>query len=338
MRLALALIATLALAGAAHAQAAYKSPRNAFGQPDLEGVWNNSSLTSLVRPARFKSLTIPEAEAKTMETQRAQAMSAQNRPSDPNAPAPRAGGDPGGYNSFWTDAGAKLGRVRGEVRTSWIYEPADGKLPLSPEGKRIFERELNSVRTVFDGPETRPLAERCIIGFGSTGGPPMLNVLYNNNYQIQQARDHVVIIVEMNHDARIIRLADKARPPKAVRNWLGDSVGWWEGDTLVVETTQFNPGEALRTYFDNSIYISPDAKVTERFTRVSKDQILYQFEIDDPKIYTQVWKAEMPLNASAQQVYEYACHEGNYALPGILGGARLAEKEGRKPEAVELGE
>jgi hypothetical protein len=336
MRLILVL-AALAIAGSAHAQA-YKAPRNAFGQPDLEGVWNNSSLTSLVRPARFKSLTIPEAEAKAMETQRAAAMSAQNRPSDPNAPAPRAGGDPGGYNSFWTDAGSKLGRIRGEVRTSWIYEPADGKLPFTPEGKRIFERELNSVRTVFDGPETRPLAERCIIGFGSTGGPPMLNVLYNNNYQIQQARDHVVIVVEMNHDARIIRLADKARPPKSVRNWLGDSVGWWEGDTLVVETTQFNPGEALRTYFDNSIYISPDAKVTERFTRVSKDQILYQFEVDDPKIYAQVWKAEMPLNASPAQVFEYACHEGNYALPGILGGARLAEKEGRKPEAVELGE
>ena len=332
------ILAALAIAGSAHAQAAYKAPRNAFGQPDLEGVWNNSSLTSLVRPARFKSLTIPEAEAKAMETQRAAAMSAQNRPSDPNAPAPRAGGDPGGYNSFWTDAGSKLGRIKGEVRTSWIYEPADGKLPFTPEGKRIFERELNSVRTVFDGPETRPLAERCIIGFGSTGGPPMLNVLYNNNYQIQQARDHVVIVVEMNHDARIIRLADKARPPKAVRNWLGDSVGWWEGDTLVVETTQFNPGEALRTYFDNSIYISPDAKVTERFTRVSKDQILYQFEVDDPKIYSQVWKAEMPLNASPSQVFEYACHEGNYALPGILGGARLAEKEGRKPEAVELGE
>ena len=322
-----ALAATPVLAAAANTGAAvYKAPRNVFGQPDLEGVWTNASMTSLVRNPRFKSLTITEAEASAMEKQRDQMQAAQNRPSDPNAPPPTAASDPGGYNSFWTDPGTRLGRIKGEVRTSWIVEPADGRLPYSPEGKKLYDVTLQKARTTFDGPEGRPLPERCILGFGSTAGPPMLNVLYNNHYQIQQAKDHVVILVEMNHDARIIRLADKTRPPRNVRNWMGDSIGWWEGDTLVVETTQFNPGESLRPYFDNTIYLSPDAKVTERFTRVGKDQILYQFSVDDPKVYARPWKAEMPLNASKGPVYEYACHEGNYSLPGILAGARAAER------------
>jgi hypothetical protein len=330
----LAILIGVGVAGSAHAQG-YRAPRNEFGQPDMAGTWTNASLTTLVRPDRFKSGTISEAEAQAIEAARAKGLEAQNRPTDPNAPPPSAGGDPGGYNASWTDAGSKLGRIRGEVRTSWIVDPADGKLPFHPEGRKLFETSLQKVRTSFDGPEGRPIAERCLVGFGSTGGPPMLNVLYNNNYQIQQTKDHVVIVVEMNHDARIIRLNDRSRPPAAIRKWLGDSVGWWEGDTLVVETTHFNPQEQLRTYYDNSIYISADAKVTERFTRVAKDQILYQFEVDDPKVYSRKWKAEMPLNATPGPVYEYACHEGNYSLPGILAGARKAEREGRTPEAVD---
>lgn len=331
---ALASLAVLMMAGGGAAQD-HRAPRNAFGQPDLSGVWTNASLTALIRRPPFKTLSIPEAEARAFEAARARARDAQNLPSDPNAAAPTAGGDPGGYNAFWTDAGAQLGRIRGEPRTSWIVDPADGQLPFTPEGRRIFETELRRVRTSFDGPEARPLPERCILGFGSTSGPPMLNVLYNNNYQIVQTPDHVAIVVEMNHDARIIRLADKRRPPAHVRQWMGDSVGRWEGDTLVVETTGFNPGEQLRPYFDNSIYISADAKVTERFTRVSPTQILYGFEVDDPKIYSRVWKAEMPLNRTEGPIHEYACHEGNYSLPGILGGARRAEAEGRAPEAVD---
>lgn len=329
--------ATLSLSAVAFA-ADYRPPRNGFGQPDLEGTWSNASLTSLVRPARFKTATLTEPEAQAIEASNARRLESQNRPSDPNSPGPSASKDPGGYNSFWIDAGSRLGRIRGQVRTSWIYEPADGRLPFTAEGRKIFQTSLDNVRASFDGPESRPIAERCLLGFGSTAGPPMLNVLYNNNYQIQQSKDYVVIVVEMNHDARMIRLSDHSRSPQPIRNWMGDSTGHWEGDTLVVETTQFNPGEVLRTYFDNSIYISADAKVTERFTRVSPDQILYQFEVDDPKIYSKVWKAEMPLNATKGPVYEYACHEGNYALPGILRGARSAEKEGRKPEDVALGE
>lgn len=337
LALALAAFATSAVATSAIA-ADYKAPRNPFGQPDLEGVWTNASLTSLERGPMFKTLTIPEDQARRAETARARMMEAAAKPTDPNAPAPKAGEDPGGYNAFWTDPGTRMGRIGGEVRTSWLVDPADGKLPYRPEGYKLYQDTLMKARNTFDGPEARPLGERCILGFGSSAGPPMLNVLYNNNYQIQQARDHVVIVVEMNHDARIIRLADRARPPAHIRTWMGDSIGHWEGETLVVETTGFQPGESLRPYFGASLFLSPDAKVTERFTRISKDQILYAFEVDDPAVYKQVWKAEMPLNATKGPVYEYACHEGNYSLPGILAGARKAESEGRKPEAVELGE
>jgi len=336
--LGVALAMALCAAGAAGAQG-YKAPRNAFGQPDLQGTWTNASLTSLVRPAAFKSLTIPEAQAKAFEARQAAMREAQNRPSDPNAGAPQAGGDPGGYNSFWVDPGTAMGRINREVRTSWIVDPADGQLPYHAAGKNLYEQTLHRIRNTFDGPESRPLGERCILGFGSTAGPPMLNVLYNNNYQIFQNRDHVSIVVEMNHDARIIPLNDRAQAPKPhLRKWMGHSVGRWEGETLVVETTGFHPDESLRPYFGNSIYISPDAKVTERFTRVSPTQILYRFTVDDPKVYSKPWTAEMPLNASDKPVYEYACHEGNYSLPGILAGARLAEKEGRKVEAVDVSE
>ena len=333
----LALTAVL-VAGAAHAQAPYKAPRNAFGQPDLEGVWTNASLTSLERPTQFKSLTISEDQAKAAEAMRAKMVESQAKPTDPNAPAPKAGEDPGGYNAFWIDAGSRFGRIRGEVRTSWLVDPADGKLPYTPEGYKIYQDTLSKVRNSFDGPEGRPLGERCILGFGSTAGPPMLNVLYNNHYQFQQAKDHVVIVVEMNHDARIVRLADPKRPPDHIRTWMGDSIGWWEGDTLVVETQGFHPAESLRPYYGASLYLSPEAKVTERFTRVSADQILYEFSVDDPKVYSRVWKAEMALNAAKGPMYEYACHEGNYSLPGILAGARKAEAEGRKPESVDLTE
>ena len=331
------LVVAALTVGSAHAQA-YKAPRNAFGQPDFEGVWTNASLTSLERPQQFKTATIPEAQAVAVESGRAKMMAAQNRPTDPNDGAPPKADDPGGYNAVWIDPGTRLGRIGGEVRTAWLIDPADGKVPFSAEGRKMFERALKQARTNFDGPEVRPLGERCILGFGSTAGPPMMNVLYNNNYQFQQGADNLVIVVEMNHDARIVRLADRTHLKADIRPWMGDSVGWWEGDTLVVETTNFNPGESLRPYFGASLYLTPDAKVTERFTRTSATQILYEFQVDDPKVFTQVWRAQMALNAGKGPVYEYACHEGNYALPGILGGARRAESDGKAPEAVDLSE
>jgi hypothetical protein len=337
LRYALAGVLAAALASTAMAQA-YKTPRNGFGQPDFSGTWTNASVTQLERPNQFKALVITEAQAKALEQGYAMMQSSDARPTDPDAPAPKAGQDVGGYNAFWIDPGTHVGQIGSERRSSWIVEPADGKLPYSPEGRKRFMAEVVKIQTNFDGPEARQVAERCLMGFGSTAGPPMMNVLYNNTYQIQQAKDHVVIVVEMNHDARIIRLADKSRPPPSVRLWMGDSVGRWEGDTLVVETTNFNPGEQLRPGIPTTFFVSQDAKVTERFTRISAGQILYQFTVEDPKVYTTTWRGEMPLNAAKGPVYEYACHEGNYALPGILGGARQAEREGKAPEKVEVGE
>ena len=149
----------------------------------------------------------------------------------------------------------------------------------------------------------------------------MLPVLYNNNYQIVQSPGFVMILVEMNHDARMIRIGGK-RLPKTIRRWLGDSIGRWEGETLVVETSQFNPGQNFRGSLRHALYMSPDAKVVERFTRVGPDEILYEFSVEDPTVFTQVWRAEVPMLAAKGRIYEYACHEGNYSLSGILAGAR----------------
>jgi hypothetical protein len=337
IRILMAAAAACLLAGTAAAQA-YKAPRNAFGQPDFSGTWTNASITQLERPAQFKGLTITPEQAATMESGYASMRTRDAKPLDPNAPAPKASQDPGGYNAFWIDPGTKVGSVRGELRSSWLIEPADGKLPYSAEGRKHFLVEVEKIRSNFDGPEVRHLAERCLMGFGSTAGPPMMNVLYNNTYQFQQTRDYLVILVEMNHDARIVRLGDKTHARADIRTWMGDSIGWWEGDTLVVETTNFHPGEQLRPGIPTTFYVSTEAKVTERFTRTSPTQILYEFTVDDPKTYTRPWRAEMPINAAKGPVYEYACHEGNYALPGILGGARYAEGQGKKPETVDVGE
>ena len=329
-KLASAIAALALVAGSAGAQT-YKVPRNGFGQPDFSGTWTNASITQLERPAQFKSLVISPTEARTLEQAYAQAVSADAKPTDPKAGAPSAGADPGGYNTFWIDPGTKVGAIRGQLRSSWLTEPADGKLPYSAEGRRLFMTEVRKISGAADDPEYRQLAERCLLGFGSTAGPPMLNVLYNNTYQIQQNADHVVILVEMDHDARIGRLNTKTHLPAIQRPWMGDSIGWWEGDTLVVETTNFNPGEGLRPGIPTTIFVSKDAKVTERFTRISPAQILYEFKVEDPTAYTKTWRGEMPLNATHGPVYEYACHEGNYALPSILRGARRAEEAARNP-------
>ena len=328
IRAAAAVGVLVLLAGSAGA-ADYKAPRNGFGQPDFSGVWTNASLTQLERPPQINSLVITEAQARTLEQWWTQMRASDSGPTDPNAPAPAQANDPGGYNAFWMDPGSKVGSIRGELRSSWIVEPADGKLPYSPEGRKRFMAEVVRIQTNFDGPEGRQLAERCLLGFGSTAGPPMMNVLYNNTYQIQQAKDYLVILVEMNHDARIVRLADKTHPRADIRPWMGDSIGWWEGDTLVVETTNFNPGEQLRPGIPTTFYVSQDAKVTERFTRISPTQILYEFKVEDPKVYTRTWRGEMPLNTTKGPLYEYACHEGNYALPNILAGSRAAERAGK---------
>jgi hypothetical protein len=328
---ALALFAALA-AAPAFAQEAYTPPRTPDGKVDFQGYWTNVSLTSLERSGQFKELTIPDEQVARLEAARAAADARGNERTDPNSGAPVAGRDVGGYNSFYVDAGSSYARVNGQARSSWIVDPPSGKLPYSPAGKKLFDDNLHAVRTSFDGPEGRPMAERCMVGFGSTGGPPMINVMYNNTYQFVQTPQNMVILVEMNHDARIVRINDDHQPN---HRWLGDSVGKWEGDTFVVTTTNFHPGESLRTFFANSFYLSPDATVVEKFTRIADDQMLYVFEINDPKVYSQVWRAEMPFKRSDAPPYEYACHEGNYSLPGILEGARKDDRLGLTSYAEE---
>lgn len=302
----------------------YEPPRLADGTPDLQGIWTNVSLTTLTRRPFFDSLTISPEEAEKLAARQAARAEEDLKPTDPDAPPPEAGNNVGGYNNFWTDGGESLAMIDGQYRTSWIVDPADGQLPYSEAGRKRFESEQYEARNNYDGPEIRPMPERCIIGFGSTGGPPMMNVLYNNNYQIVQTPEAIAILVEMNHDARIIRM-NEDHLPESMRKWLGDSVGRWDGDTLVVETKNFDPGESLRLYFDQSFYISPEAVITERFTRIADDELFYEFIVEDPSIYTQRWRGEMVFKATNGPIYEYACHEGNYALPNILGGARAAE-------------
>jgi hypothetical protein len=323
---AVATILSLPLSGIAHAAGAkYQAPRTAYGVPDLQGTWTNASVTSLERDDAFKGkarMTLAEAAEFERNTAFAKLSEADAKPSATGSKA-TASADPGGYNAFWLDPGTKLAVINGEARTSFIVEPVNGKIPYSPAGLKAFMAARASMN--FDGPEARALGERCLLGFGSTSGPPMLPDVYNNNYQIVQTPDAVMIQVEMVHDARIVRINGK-HVPGNITPWLGDSIGHWEGETLVVETTNLNPGQKAHYGIKQRFYLPPTAKVTERFTRVAANQLLYQFTVEDSTAYTQPWKGEVPMTATQDHIYEYACHEGNYALPGILAGARETEK------------
>jgi hypothetical protein len=321
-----AAICALAFASPAPAKPAapYHAPRNSFGDPDLQGLWTNASITTLERARGATSLVITPQQAAKLEAMNKAWLAENDKPTDPGNGAPPAGDDPGGYNSFWIDLGSKYGVVNGQIRTSWIVDPADGHVPYSEQGRKDMMAAAIPQFANFDGPEVRSLGERCIVGYGSTSGPPMLNVLYNNNYQIVQSPGYVTIVVEMNHDARIIRLNSKHLPAN-IRPWMGDSIGHWEGDTLVVETTNLNPGQRFTADIRHRIYLAPDSKVTERFTRVGPTDILYEFTVEEPKAYTQTWRGQIPMRATKGPMYEYACHEGNYSLPGILAGARAQE-------------
>jgi hypothetical protein len=328
----LILAAALALASAAAAAPKpWTPPRTADGHPDLSGVWSNASITKLTRAPGMSKLALTAAEAKALASSdplvRRQSRDA--APSDASEGAP-AVGDPGGYNGFWLDPGATYGQVKGEYRTSWLVDPADGQLPLSEAGKKLV-REANTYARLADtpaGPDSLEPWDRCLISSRGSGGPGMLNNIYNSNLQIVQTPGSVAIVIEMIHDARNIPVfpskaaAQAAHGPAVLRLWLGDSVGWWEGDTLVVETVNVNAEQGRA----GPIFLTPKARVTERFARASEGQIFYAFEVEDPVYYTRPWRAEMSLNAMKDQLFEYACHEGNYALVDILSGVRSAEK------------
>jgi hypothetical protein len=305
----------------------WKMPRTAYGQPDLQGVWTNATITPLERPKEFANLVLTDAEAKTIEAQNSQFNEEADAPTDPklrtqDLPASCGLGFTGadcGYNNFWIDRGREVITVNGERRSSLIVDPPNGKVPLLPERQKFMAERIKGMRSNFDGPEVRPLAERCLLAFGSSSGPPMLPVLYNNHYQIVQTKDTVMILVEMVHDARTVHLNGKPLPAN-VRKWMGHSIGRWEGDTLVVETSNFTEKESFRGSTSN-------LKVIERFTRVGPDKMNYRFTVEDPAAFVSPWSAEYPFYTTNEQIYEYACHEGNYALPGILAGAREDEKK-----------
>lgn len=233
-------------------------------------------------------------------------------------------------------------RVAGQPRTSILTTP-DGRPPAPKTGAAMAEEQLKYLTVAtpyildaygsvagedesqsqarrYDNPEEMSLGERCLASFGRNGPPPMLpNGFYNNNYQIAQNRDEVLIVIEMVHDARHIRLNDRKHLPAHIRPWFGDSVGWWEGDTLVVETTNFPKIQAYMGSWEK-------LKVTERFRRVAKDRLHYQFKVEDPSIWAEPWGGEYEFAPLQGLVYEYACHEGNYAMPGILAGSRAADR------------
>lgn len=283
----------LTLASLPAAADTWAPPRTAHGAPDFQGIWTNATVTTLERPDDVDHLVLTIEEADRIERASQQFLESYDEPAADETGLLPEGNDPGGYNTFWMDAGKHVAVVDGELRSSLIVEPEDGEIPYRLKARwHMFWRFLDFISQ--DNPEQRPLGERCMVGFGSTGGPPMLPVLYNNHYQIVQTTDTVMILVEMNQDARIIRIGGE-HPPAHIRSWLGDSIGRWEGDTLVVETTNFHPGQNLRVSTSHAIFSSSDLKVTERFTLTGNGSLVYSFTMDDPAVYSSVWRGEIPM-------------------------------------------
>jgi hypothetical protein len=325
---ALALAAPALAVAQPAARAPYKASRELDGHPDLQGDWSNASLTRLERQPEFGDrLVLTPADVRKLEGATAAITDLSNKPTDPNAtvkdlPADCSGGrgDNCNYNAAWTDPGSTVMRVAGQPRSSFITSTPDGRLPpaKTAAGNPGGRPRLPPGRSQNDNPETRALGERCLTSFGNSAGPVMLPLLYNNTYQIVQTKDEVAILVEMVHDVRHVRMNAKEHLPASYRPWFGDSIGRWEGETLVVETTNFSPKQAFRGSSEN-------LKVTERFTRVAKDHLLYQFKVEDPTVWDTAWSGEYEFTPAQGAVYEYACHEGNYGLEGILAGARAEE-------------
>jgi len=330
----------VAPAAAQSTQGRWVMPRTADGHPDLQGNWSNATLTPIQRP-RDQSLVVTVDAAAQGAKEEFDYVTRRAQPSDPNRTAPPVGGDGnnrpgagavGGYNNFYIDRGDQLAVFNGEIRSSLIVDPPDGRYSQRTEASRARRAEQGRLRRAagggqYDNPENRPLAERCLTSFGSNMGPPMLPnyfYFYNNNYTIVQTPDHILVMTEMVHDTRIVRLGEPKPLPADVRPWFGDSWGQRHGDTLVVETTNFHAIQRAQTgVFAGS---SEQLEVTERFTRADETTINYEFTIEDPGTFTRPFSGEMPFKRLPELVYEYACHEGNYALDNILRGARAQER------------
>jgi hypothetical protein len=406
-------VLVVALWPAAMAQEAYQAPKTSWGVPDLQGNWTNSSVTKLTRMAGVDKLVLTPEEAHAIETKdfNNARTKAELAPTDQSQGAPiKAKSLPGlgNYNAVWVDPGSKVAVVKGELRSSYIVDPANGRVPMSDAGRKKLStwrpdatrdgtfnapplsplsvkaapatkapaKPAKPARTsaklvkeadkliatspepakpfvdlveapksangggaasAYLGPESRGTGERCVV-MGNAGGPVMLNGLYNNNFTLVQTPGHVMIMVEMIHDARVIPVAaskadaEKMHRPKAMETWMGDSVAWYEGSTLVIQSRNFNRQQA------GQVFISDTGTLTERLTRLGPDDILYEFIVEDPEVYTQTWRGEIPWRKIPGQVYEYACHEGNYGLWNILSGAREQERMGRALELTALEE
>jgi hypothetical protein len=292
------------LAAAAAAQAGeYRPPRLADGQVDLQGVWSHKNITPLERPAELKSFVITPEEAAQLQAKILAKSEDLSRPAEPSV-------------YFW-ERGVEA--IRGEYRSSIVIDPVDGKIPANDRFKERAKAVFAGVLTAFDGPEARPGSERCLAAISSA--PPVTVVPASDLRQIVQTPNAIVIASEELHEARVVRM-NAQHAPAAVVSWLGDSIGWWEGETLVIETKYFSPTSAERAGPASVFFVGPDTTVTERITRVSHDELSYVFTVEDPTYYTRPWKGETRFGRSDERLLEYACHEGNYSLGFALLSAR----------------
>jgi hypothetical protein len=292
---------------------AYAPPHTPDGQPDFQGIWSNAILTPLERPADLKDkvfFTKEEAAAYVKRT-----IEQNNK--DSRAGAGTEADVARAYNDFWWDRGTSIAKT---LRTSLITDPPDGRIPpLTPAAQKRAD-QVKEARHVHpaDGPEDRPVGERCILL--NSAGPPMMPSAYNNNYQVVQTPQTFVILNEMVHDARVIPLDGRPHVPSNIRLWMGDSRGHWEGNTLVVDTTNFTGQAPFRGSGAN-------LHLTERFTRMDAETLLYEFTVDDPESFAKPWSAAIPSVRTTGPILEYACNEGNYGMEGLLSAARFEEKK-----------
>ncbi len=293
-------------------------PRTSWGVPDFQGYWRNNTVMPFQRAQELgNQRAYSTEEARRLEEAAQAAVEEDNEPLDPNRPAPAAEALPpvGNYDLFWTDRGMFLPTIDGEYRTSAIIDPPNGRIP---ERVADFQPVYNRSN---DGPEGRSLGERCLLSFGNSSGPVMTPVMYNSHFQIAQSPGYVVINVEMIHDARIIPITSERNEMHSAsqQKWMGDSIGRWEGDTLVVETKNYNPQQSYMGAATDNL------TVIETFRFEDNNKLIYGFTVNDPTVYSAQWSGEMPITRMDEPVYEYACHEGNYGIIGILAGARRLE-------------
>lgn len=309
------LLSCLALAGGGVAAIAQQRPVPA--RPSLEGLWNSATATPLERPAALKDKAFftPEEAAQWEDA-------AARRNAEPTAAEASTRKGTGTYNTFYREYGTRVVKTR---RTSIVVEPADGRIPaLTPAAAAVKQRRTERQR-LGEHPEELGLQDRCLTFL--TAGPPLLPYTYNSNYQIIQTADTIVIHAEMIHATRVVYLDGRPHPPARLRFWMGDSTGRWEGDTLVVDTTNFNDGGGFYGDAGGNFGWDRDLHVVERFRLMDADTLLYQFEIDNPSAFTQPWKGELTMDRTTGPIYEFACHEGNYSLTNMLRGYRARERK-----------